>query len=346
MANLETDYAGVREYIGARYVPVFADPVEWSDTRAYEPLTIVTYQGASYTSARYVPTGIPISDESYWVRTFDFDAQVEAYRTETRKVASDLATETQARISGDDGLSSNLANETQARISGDDGLSARITANSDKLATLAMDGVSGVTFENGADKGYMDMTFQFADGTKRKLRVTDQTLHYFDATSGASKWDTTTARLSWYPLDGVTDLRCAFQNNVFVCDLSGLVFDWVKTEANDWQQIATQEQMRVKIGSDIYNAYAVANVNYESGNTATLKLDNTGLWVRMSGTQSGSVNLYASIVFLAYIQGIPPEDALNPAEPGSGNAPAKLSVKKAMKAMPAANGEGFWVVRE
>ena len=209
-----------------------------------------------------------------------------------------------------------------------------------------MDGVSRVTFENGADKGYMDMTFQFADGTKRKLRMTDQTLHYFDVTSGVTKWDTTTARLSWYPLDGVTDLRCAFQNNVFVCDLSGLLFKWVKTERVDWQQIATQEQMRVKIGSDVYNAYAVANVNYESGNTATLRLDNTGLWVRMSGTESGNVNLYGNIVFLAYIEGIPPEDAMEPRGPASGNAPAEPGIKKAMKAMPAAKGEGFWVVRE
>lgn len=39
-------------YIGNRYVPVFANPVEWDNLREYEPLTIVTYQGTSYTSKR------------------------------------------------------------------------------------------------------------------------------------------------------------------------------------------------------------------------------------------------------------------------------------------------------
>ncbi|MBR3226879.1 MAG: SGNH/GDSL hydrolase family protein [Atopobiaceae bacterium] len=75
---------GVREYIGMRYVPVFADPVEWDDTRAYESLTIVTYQGASYTSRRPVPAGIPITDGRYWVLTGNYNDQVEQYRREVR----------------------------------------------------------------------------------------------------------------------------------------------------------------------------------------------------------------------------------------------------------------------
>lgn len=29
-----------RKYVGARYVPLFSDPLEWSNTRTYEPLTI------------------------------------------------------------------------------------------------------------------------------------------------------------------------------------------------------------------------------------------------------------------------------------------------------------------
>ena len=75
---------GVRQYVGARYVPVFANPLEWSDTREYEPLTIVTYRGNSYTSMQYVPTGIGIADTAYWALTGNFNAQVEAYRAEVR----------------------------------------------------------------------------------------------------------------------------------------------------------------------------------------------------------------------------------------------------------------------
>ena len=86
MANTPTDAPakGVRQYVGARYVPVFANPLEWSDTREYEPLTIVTYQGNSYTSMQYVPTNISIADTAYWALTGNYNAQVEAYRAEVR----------------------------------------------------------------------------------------------------------------------------------------------------------------------------------------------------------------------------------------------------------------------
>ena len=76
----------VREYIGARYVPIFGREGEtsttWDNSAPYEPLTIVTYQGNSYTSRQYVPTGIDIDNGDYWVQTGDYDAQIEQYRNE------------------------------------------------------------------------------------------------------------------------------------------------------------------------------------------------------------------------------------------------------------------------
>lgn len=72
----------VREYVGARYVPLFADPLQWSNTRTYEPLTIVINQGNSYTSRQFVPTGIDISNEDFWALTGNYNAQVEQYRQE------------------------------------------------------------------------------------------------------------------------------------------------------------------------------------------------------------------------------------------------------------------------
>lgn len=72
----------VTQYIGSRYVPVFAEPSEWNSTRTYEPLTIVTHEGNSYTSKQSVPSGIDISNESYWAPTGNYNAQVEAYRRE------------------------------------------------------------------------------------------------------------------------------------------------------------------------------------------------------------------------------------------------------------------------
>lgn len=70
----------VREYIGARYVPVFDG--QWDNTKAYEPLTVVQHEGNTYTSRQFVPIGASIANENYWAETGNFNAQVEAYRQE------------------------------------------------------------------------------------------------------------------------------------------------------------------------------------------------------------------------------------------------------------------------
>ena len=72
----------VTQYIGARYVPLFADPIDWDSTKTYEPLTVVYNQGNSYTSRQYVPAGIDISNDTYWARTGNYNAQIEQYRSE------------------------------------------------------------------------------------------------------------------------------------------------------------------------------------------------------------------------------------------------------------------------
>ena len=57
--------------------------IEWDGGLApYEPITVVTYQGMSYTSRTYVPTGIDIHNTDYWACTGNYDAQVEQYRQE------------------------------------------------------------------------------------------------------------------------------------------------------------------------------------------------------------------------------------------------------------------------
>lgn len=75
-----------RQYIGARYVPIFGrkdeESIEWDNTGTYEPLTIVLYQGNSYTSRQFVPVGVAITNLEYWAPTGTYNAQVEAYRQE------------------------------------------------------------------------------------------------------------------------------------------------------------------------------------------------------------------------------------------------------------------------
>ena len=69
-----------RQYKGARYVPIFDG--DWDNTKDYDPLVIVSYQGNSYTSRTFVPHGTAITNETYWALTGNYNAQVEAYRQE------------------------------------------------------------------------------------------------------------------------------------------------------------------------------------------------------------------------------------------------------------------------
>lgn len=79
-------------YIGARYVPKFSDThgSEWDNSIQYEPLTIVLYQGNSYTSKTFVPIGVDINNETYWAQSGNYDAQVESYRKEVLEVKEQI----------------------------------------------------------------------------------------------------------------------------------------------------------------------------------------------------------------------------------------------------------------
>lgn len=76
-----------RQYVGARYVPVVGD--EWDKALSYEPLTIVTYKGSSFTSKIPVPANIDINNTKYWVNTGNYNAQVTEYEENVRKYKND-----------------------------------------------------------------------------------------------------------------------------------------------------------------------------------------------------------------------------------------------------------------
>nr|DAJ97950.1 MAG TPA: hypothetical protein [Caudoviricetes sp.] len=82
-----------RQYIGARYVPKFANPINWIKENSYEALTIVTYLNNSYTSKKRVPPNTEITNEEYWCVTGNYNAQVEEYRRETEKIAEKIRDE-------------------------------------------------------------------------------------------------------------------------------------------------------------------------------------------------------------------------------------------------------------
>lgn len=85
---------GRRQYIGARYVPMFGrkdeSSIEWDNSAPYEPLTIVIHNGNSFTSKQFVPIGIDITNTEYWVNTGNYNVQVEQYRQEVANFSESI----------------------------------------------------------------------------------------------------------------------------------------------------------------------------------------------------------------------------------------------------------------
>lgn len=133
-------------YIGARYVPIFADPIEWDISKTYEPLTIVTYQGDSYTSKTFVPAQTEITNTEFWVRTGSYNAQVEQYRKEVQEVVTKMddleesvnnsisgfdtrLTQTETKVNSYETRVSNLENDNTSN-------KANISTNTSEITTL------------------------------------------------------------------------------------------------------------------------------------------------------------------------------------------------------------------
>ena len=169
MADTPTDAPakGVRQYVGARYVPVFANPLEWSDTREYEPLTVVTYRGNSYTSMQYVPTSISIADTAYWALTGNFNAQVEAYRAEVRAFDD--------RINANAAAINANATAINANATAINANAAAINANAAAIAQEKTDRTTNVMLAFGDSYG-VDTVSQapvWCEITANKLQVTE-----------------------------------------------------------------------------------------------------------------------------------------------------------------------------
>ena len=116
----------VSQYIGARYVPLFADPLTWDITKTYEPLTIVYYQGNSFTSRQAVPAGIDITNSNYWALTGNYNAQIEQYRTEVQTYDNRITANT----------NSNTTQDAQLAGTSSSGLKALIETNASDIDAL------------------------------------------------------------------------------------------------------------------------------------------------------------------------------------------------------------------
>lgn len=110
---------GYNTYIGARYVPIVMG--NWNAETAYEPLSIVMYEGNSYTSRTFVPAGTPVSNETYWALTGNYNAQIEQYRQEVAALQDDVGANTSSITEINNNLSS---------------YDTRITNNANNITTL------------------------------------------------------------------------------------------------------------------------------------------------------------------------------------------------------------------
>jgi hypothetical protein len=165
---------GVTQYVGARYVPLFAEPLEWDKTKAYEPLTIVLHQGNSYTSRQYVPVGVEIDNDSFWALTGNYNAQVEQYRQEVKtfdgritanaqaieKESEDRATAVTAEKTRAEGaeqtLQANIDAEKTRAEGAEQALDGRITVNTNNInkikeACIAFDTLDSIDVNELSD---------------------------------------------------------------------------------------------------------------------------------------------------------------------------------------------------
>lgn len=153
------------QYIGARYVPLFAEPIEWDRNKQYEPLTIVCHNGNSYTSRQFVPTGIEITNEAFWALTGNYNAQVEKYRKEVAaydgRITAAQTDATNALSLAKTNESDIAANDAELAGTADSGLkkmieseSSRATNSEDSLRASVNELSNEIQYHVGAEYNY------------------------------------------------------------------------------------------------------------------------------------------------------------------------------------------------
>ena len=113
----EMNLSGKNVYVGHRYKPKMFG--EWDNANLYEPLSIVQYQGASYTSRQYVPVGVDINNEEFWAVTGNYNAQVEQYRQEVSLFDNRITENTTLTTSAINDLKSRGVNALENGVTGD-----------------------------------------------------------------------------------------------------------------------------------------------------------------------------------------------------------------------------------
>lgn len=163
-----------RQYIGARYVPKFYDyngSPDWRSGVEYEPLTIVTRNGNSYTSKKPVPSsiGAPENNPEYWVSTGVYNQQVEAYRQLAEQTANTLDAFMSDGAIGTDNLADGSV--TTPKIANEAVTTPKLDDSSVTTSKIAD---SNVTTQKLADSGVT--ASKIADGAVTTEKIPDDSI--------------------------------------------------------------------------------------------------------------------------------------------------------------------------
>ena len=127
----------VTQIVGPRIAPLWADPAEWTSTSAYEPYTFVTYQGDSYCTRQAVPVGIQITNNAYWVKVSDYNAQAKALQDSVNNTLNSNISEVDSLINKASSNMTAQVNEVMAVKNNFQGSLDHVTANTENIAANA-----------------------------------------------------------------------------------------------------------------------------------------------------------------------------------------------------------------
>jgi lysophospholipase L1-like esterase len=156
-------------YKGLKAVLSFAEPIQWNKASTYDALTVVWDDAShgSYASKRNVPANIELTNEFYWLRTADLDAQVEMYRQEVKEFdgritanANAIAAEAERATKAEQTLQANIENEAERATKAEQTLQANIENEKNRaendVNNLAIGKYNGtiVAFGDSITRGY------------------------------------------------------------------------------------------------------------------------------------------------------------------------------------------------
>ena len=261
---------GTRQYIGARYVPIFGrkgeESIEWDNSAPYEPLTIVLYQGNSYTSRQYVPVGVEITNQEFWAITGNYNAQVELYRQEVKaeKTRAETAEQT---------LQANIDTEKTRAETAEQTLQTNIE-NLEKLAAYRFDTLKDLLNET-IDIG----SICFVSGRITKnigggfYRITNN-----ETANGYDKVQCTNGNVAMFiPLSFVTPEQLEQENTIDYAPLIRYTIDYAKSNSIEIQAFGiynTHTPIVFEYGTSGFNVRIDGAIVYD-GTDYAIKIKNT-----------------------------------------------------------------------